>query len=166
MFLGIWRGAKNGAPSRAPKSEILLLFTTLELGPASQKGTPFWYHFGDLFCSKNKKGGSKNMSIWGSSGRASARFLVQRVSKKDAKRTSKRGFGMLIYYVSASRASLKNLLFWSSLGYQSEVKTEIHKMKPSKHILGGSDGHLGPPKMILGSPLGPFGATGVTLETR
>ena len=31
-------------------------------------------------------------------------------------------------------------------------------MTPSKHIVGGSDGHLGPPRLIFGSPLGsPFG---------
>ena len=33
------------------------LFTTLELGPTSQKGTPFWSHFGDLFSQKNEKRG-------------------------------------------------------------------------------------------------------------
>ena len=43
----------------APKCEILLLFTTLQLGPTSQKGTPFWFHFGDLFCQKNEKRGSQ-----------------------------------------------------------------------------------------------------------
>ena len=57
IFRGLGRGHKNGPPSRVPKSEILLLFTTLELGPASQKGTPFWSHFGDLFCQKNEKRG-------------------------------------------------------------------------------------------------------------
>ena len=46
-FQGSWRGAKNGAPSRVSKSEILLLFTTLEPGRASQKGTQFGDHFGD-----------------------------------------------------------------------------------------------------------------------
>ena len=35
----------------------MLLFTTLELGPTSQKGTPFWVHFGDLFSKKNEKRG-------------------------------------------------------------------------------------------------------------
>ena len=35
----------------------MLLFTTLELGPTSQKGTPFWVHFGDLFSQKNEKRG-------------------------------------------------------------------------------------------------------------
>ena len=59
IFRGLGGGPKNGPPSRAPKSEILLLFTTLELGPTSQKGTPFWSHFGDLFCEKTKKGGSR-----------------------------------------------------------------------------------------------------------
>ena len=54
-FRGLGRGPKNGAPSRTPKSEILMLFTTLELGPTSQKGTPFWFHFGDLFGQKNEK---------------------------------------------------------------------------------------------------------------
>ena len=57
IFRGLGGGPKNGAPSRAPKSGILLLFTTLELGPTSQKGTPFWSHFGDLFCQKNGKRG-------------------------------------------------------------------------------------------------------------
>ena len=57
IFRGPERGPKNGTPSRAPKSEILLLFTTLELGPTSQKGTPFWSHFGDLFSQKNEKRG-------------------------------------------------------------------------------------------------------------
>ena len=37
--------------------EILPLFTTLELGPTSQKWTPFWVHFGDLFSQKNEKRG-------------------------------------------------------------------------------------------------------------
>ena len=35
----------------------MLLFITLELGPASQKGTPFWVYFGDLFSQKNEKRG-------------------------------------------------------------------------------------------------------------
>ena len=56
-FLGFWREPKNGTPSRAPKSEILPLFTTLELGPTPQKGTPFWSHFGDLFSQKHEKKG-------------------------------------------------------------------------------------------------------------
>ena len=34
-----------------------MLFITLELGPTSQKGTPFWCHFGDLFCQENEKRG-------------------------------------------------------------------------------------------------------------
>ena len=49
IFKGLGGGPKNGAPSRAPKTEILRLFTTLELGPMSQKGTPFRLDFGDLF---------------------------------------------------------------------------------------------------------------------
>ena len=57
IFRGLGGGPKNGTPSRVPKSEILLLFTTLELGPTSQKGTPFWSHFGDLFSQKNEKRG-------------------------------------------------------------------------------------------------------------
>ena len=57
IFRGLGGGPKNGPPSRAPKSEILLLFTTLELGPTSQKWTPFWVHFGDLFSQKNEKRG-------------------------------------------------------------------------------------------------------------
>ena len=57
IFRGLGGGPKNGAPSRAPKSEILQLFTTLELGPTPQKGTPFWIHFGDLFCQKKRKKG-------------------------------------------------------------------------------------------------------------
>ena len=61
IFRGLGGGPKNGAPSRAPKSEILLLFTTLELGPTSQKGTPFWSRFGDLFCQKNEKRGSRKV---------------------------------------------------------------------------------------------------------
>ena len=35
----------------------MLLFTTLELGPTPQKGTPFWFYFGDLFSQKNEKRG-------------------------------------------------------------------------------------------------------------
>ena len=54
ILKGLGRGPKNGPPSRVPKSEILVLFITLELGPRSQKGTPFWSHFGDLFCQKKK----------------------------------------------------------------------------------------------------------------
>ena len=57
IFRGLGGGPKNGPPSRGPKSEILLLFTTLELGPTSQKGTPFWLYFGDLFSQKNEKRG-------------------------------------------------------------------------------------------------------------
>ena len=57
IFRVLGGGPKNGPPSRAPKSEILLLFTTLELGPTSQKGTPFWSYFGDLFSQKNEKRG-------------------------------------------------------------------------------------------------------------
>ena len=57
IFRGLGGGPKNGPPSRGPKSEILPLFTTLELGPTSQKGTPFWVHFGDLFSQKNEKRG-------------------------------------------------------------------------------------------------------------
>ena len=57
IFRGLGGGPKNGPPSRAPKSEILLLFTTLELSPTSQKWTPFWVHFGDLFSQKNEKRG-------------------------------------------------------------------------------------------------------------
>ena len=66
IFKGLGGGPKNGAPSRAPKSEILPLFTTLELGPTSQKGTPFWVYFGELFSQKNEKRGflksTKNQS--------------------------------------------------------------------------------------------------------
>ena len=57
IFKGLGGGPKNGAPSKAPKTEIVLLFITLQLGPTSQKGTPFWSHFGDLFCQKNEKRG-------------------------------------------------------------------------------------------------------------
>ena len=57
FFKGLGGGPKNGAPSRFPKSEILLLFTTLELGPTSQKGTLFWSHFGDLLGQQNEKRG-------------------------------------------------------------------------------------------------------------
>ena len=57
IFKGLGGGPKNGAPSRAPKSEILLLFTALQLGPTPQKGTPFWLYFGDLFSQKNEKRG-------------------------------------------------------------------------------------------------------------
>ena len=48
----------------------------------------------------------------------------------------------------------KNVLLRTCLGYRREVKTEVHKMMPSKATLGGSDGRLGPPRMIFGSPLG------------
>ena len=57
---------------------------------------------------------------------------------------------MLLNKFQACRASLKN----NFLGYRSEVKTEVQKKNPSKHILGGSDGGLGPPRLIFGSPLG------------
>ena len=57
IFRGLGGGPKNGAPSRAPKSEILQLFTTLELGPTLQKGIPFCLYFGDLFCQKKRKKG-------------------------------------------------------------------------------------------------------------
>ena len=40
------------------------------------------------------------------------------------------------------------------LGYRSQVKTDVHKMMPSKPALGGSDDHLEPPRLIFGSPLG------------
>ena len=33
----------------------MLLFTTLELGPAPPKGTQFWSHFGDMVCQSNEK---------------------------------------------------------------------------------------------------------------
>ena len=81
-FQGSWRGAKNGAPSRVSKSEILLLFITLEPGRASQKETQFGDHFGDRFCKKHEKrgfqkitknqfkktfqSGPQNETIWGS----------------------------------------------------------------------------------------------------
>ena len=56
-----WRGLKKRPQkwtlSRIRKSEILPLFTTLEQGPTSQKGTPFWLYFGDLFSQKNGKRG-------------------------------------------------------------------------------------------------------------
>ena len=54
---GLGRGPKKGTPSRVPKSGILQLFITFELGPRSHKGTPFRYHFGDLFSKKNEKRG-------------------------------------------------------------------------------------------------------------
>ena len=57
IFEWFWRGTKNGAAFRAPKNDILLPFTTLGLGPAPQKGTPFWSHFGDRFHQKNRKRG-------------------------------------------------------------------------------------------------------------
>ena len=76
------RVSSNGVPSRVSKSEILLLFTTLELGRASQKETQFWDHFGDRVCKKNEKrgfqkiiknhvkktlqSGPQNRTIWGS----------------------------------------------------------------------------------------------------
>ena len=62
IFRGLGWGPKNGPPSSGPKSEILLLFTTLELGPTSQKWTPFWVHFGDLFSQKNEKRGFQKRS--------------------------------------------------------------------------------------------------------
>ena len=40
---------------REPKSEILLLFTTLEQGQTSQKWAPFWELFEDQFCTKYEK---------------------------------------------------------------------------------------------------------------
>ena len=55
IFRGLGGGPKNGAPSRAAKSEILLLFTTLEQGQTSQKWTPFWELFEDQFCTKYEK---------------------------------------------------------------------------------------------------------------
>ena len=57
IFWGLGGGPKNGTPSKTPKSEFLLLFTTLQQGPGSQKGTPFRYHFGDPFSQKNGKRG-------------------------------------------------------------------------------------------------------------
>ena len=57
IFGGLGGGPKNGTPSKTPKSEFLLLFTTLQQGPGSQKGTPFRYHFGDPFSQKNEKRG-------------------------------------------------------------------------------------------------------------
>ena len=57
IFRGLGGCPKNGAPSKAPRCEILPLFTTLELGPTPQKGTPFWLYFGDLFSQKNEKRG-------------------------------------------------------------------------------------------------------------
>ena len=65
--MGLGGDPKNGAPSRVPKNEILLLFTTLQLGPTSQKGTPFWVYFGSMFSQKNEKRGFqkrlKNQSL-------------------------------------------------------------------------------------------------------
>ena len=51
----------------------------------------------------------------------------------------------------------QNMIFWNTLGYQSEVKTEVRKRTPPKRTLWGSIGCLGSPMMIFGSPLGfPF----------
>ena len=46
IFGGFGGGPKKGTPYRGPKIEILLLFTTFQLGPGSQKGTPFRDHVG------------------------------------------------------------------------------------------------------------------------
>ena len=63
-FQRFWRGAKNGAPSRAPKSKILQLFnvTTLELGRASQKETQFGTILGTGFTKKHIKSGFQNIT--------------------------------------------------------------------------------------------------------
>ena len=52
---GSRNGSKNRPTFREPKSEILLLFTTLEQGQTSQKWTPFWELFEDQFCTKYEK---------------------------------------------------------------------------------------------------------------
>ena len=52
---GSRNGSKNRITFREPKSEILLLFTTLEQGQTSQKWTPFWELFEDQFCTKYEK---------------------------------------------------------------------------------------------------------------
>ena len=51
------RGLKKGAPSRVRKSEVLVLLTTLELGPLFQKGIPFLSNFGDMFFQNKRKKG-------------------------------------------------------------------------------------------------------------
>ena len=63
IFRGLGRGPKKGTPSRGPKSEILLLFITLELGPRSQKGTPFRGYFGELFSKKKQKMGVSKTNV-------------------------------------------------------------------------------------------------------
>ena len=73
-------------------------------------------------------------------------------------KSGKSEFDKLFIMFWPCRASLKNLLLRTCLGYRRKVKTEVHKLMPSKPNLGGSDGHLGPPMLIFGSPLGsPFG---------
>ena len=84
IFRGLGEGPKNGPPSRKPKSGILLLFTTLELCPTSQKGTPFWVFLGDLFSEKYEKRG----------------FLKspQNQSPKTLKMGPKMGGGLILYF--------------------------------------------------------------------
>ena len=130
-------------------------------------------HFGVHFHQKEwfQKQVVFGILLRGASGRflgASARFLVQTVSEKGAEITSKRiqkgvknrvhkkhekhNFDMLFATFRPCRASKKKL---RSLGYEGEVETKVQKKTPSKHILGGSDGRLGPPRAIFWSPLGP-----------
>ena len=52
---GSRNGSKNRITFREPKSEILLLFTTLEQGQTCRKWTPFWELFGDQFSTKYEK---------------------------------------------------------------------------------------------------------------
>ena len=101
----------------------------------------------------------------------SADILVPRVSKKGAKRRPKEGSQTELNpgpQKKQEKVSLTQyLLCFGHVGHLKkltvedlfgEVKTEVHKMMPSKPALGGSDDHLEPPRLIFGSPLGsPFG---------
>ena len=56
LFKGVsGNGSKNRPTFRKPKSDMLLIFITLEQGQTSQKWTPFWELFEDQFCTKYEK---------------------------------------------------------------------------------------------------------------
>ena len=123
----------------------------LKRNPSSR---PSRVPFGRIGGHLGRKGGQKGCQMEvqiGVSNEATTRF---------PEKTRTCEFDTLFLMFWPCRASLKNLLLRSCLGYRREVKTEVHKMMPSKATLGGSDGYLGPPRLIFGSPLGaPFGDT-------
>ena len=115
-------GPENGAPSRAPKSEMLPLFTTLELGPASQKGTPFCSHFGDLLGQKHEKRG------------------FQKDPKNQLQKTLKMGpkqGGRVYVFRSSFTSTLLLERSWTSIFFVFWLRFE-----PQKHVLGPLDSPL------------------------